>query len=749
MASVEVEKLSEHLLKCPICLETYTMPKVLPCLHTFCQHCLHGLINSGENTIICPTCRCEVSVPKEGVGALSTNFFINNMLDFLSVAKSNSNPVVCSNCDEQNRATSRCIECMEFLCSQCVAAHRRTRMTKEHEVIALGELQSQKEVQEKLHRPLLCTVHERDVLKYFCETCDEPVCRECLIIDHREHHYGYLKDVDKKHRSEVGVLVMNTKKRIAPLKEAIEKVSEMKQKLDCKLEEVRQEVIQNCKRCREVVQEREEEILTQVNNIYRMKSKTLEIQLDELEMMMGNLNSSIDFTESLLRHGNEAEVMLVKKQMTQRLQDLNSVKLEYLPLEDDLIDYKFSTDEFRKALEYIGEVKVYHAYPPYCFATGVGIHRAKSGVEAVFLVTTKDRMNEVFSGRGEPIRVQIDPPEGDPVPTYVIDNEDGTFTISYQPTARGLHQIHITMRNIHINGSPFSVNVTGRMDFGKVGKVMACFGCEGAGGGEFNMPWGVTIDDENNHLIVSDCNNHRIQVFDFEGTFMFKFGSEGTDKGQFRYPKGVARAPNGHIMVADSNNHRVQVFNEDGRFIRKFGSFGMERPGLLNHPCGVACTPGELVIVTEQDNHRVQLFNVNGEPVRQFGTQGFSKGQFIYPHHVCVNQRGRIIIADCVNDRVQVFDLEGKYLSDFGKEGSQNGLFDGPEGVACDDEDNILVCDYHNHRVQVFNSNGEFVNAFGAYGEDEGCFKNPCGIAITKEGNIVVADSGNNRIQVF
>lgn len=215
---------------------------------------------------------------------------------------------------------------------------------------------------------------------------------------------------------------MNTKKRIAPLKEAIEKVSEMKQKLDCKLEEVRQEVIQNCKRCREVVQEREEEILTQVNNIYRMKSKTLEIQLDELEMMMGNLNSSIDFTESLLRHGNEAEVMLVKKQMTQRLQDLNSVKLEYLPLEDDLIDYKFSTDEFRKALEYIGEVKVYHAYPPYCFATGVGIHRAKSGVEAVFLVTTKDRMNEVFSGRGEPIRVQIDPPEGDPVPSKYLNN---------------------------------------------------------------------------------------------------------------------------------------------------------------------------------------------------------------------------------------------------------------------------------------------------------------------------------------
>lgn len=66
---------------------------------------------------------------------------------------------------------------------------------------------------------------------------------------------------------------------------------------------------------------------------------------------------------------------------------------------------------------------------------------------------------------------------------YVIDNEDGTFTVSYQPIVRGNHVIKITMRNININGSPFSVNVTGRMDFAKVGKVMACFGCEGSGGG--------------------------------------------------------------------------------------------------------------------------------------------------------------------------------------------------------------------------------------------------------------------------
>ena len=207
------------------------------------------------------------------------------------------------------------------------------------------------------------------------------------------------------------------------------------------------------------------------------------------------------------------------------------------------------------------------------------------------------------------------------------------------------------------------------MNFSKVGTVVKSFGKEGSGGGEFSMPWDAAIDEENGYIIVTDSNNHRVQVFDSGGGFMFKFGTEGIDNGQFRSPRGVARTSNGYIVVADFNNHRVQVFNDDGRFIRKFGNHDDGRPDTLNHPCGVECLKGGLVIVSEQDTHRIQLFDISGTPVRQFGSQGFAKGQFIYPHHVCVTQRGRIVVADCVNDRVQVFDIEGSYLFDFGKEG--------------------------------------------------------------------------------
>ena len=210
---------------------------------------------------------------------------------------------------------------------------------------------------------------------------------------------------------------MNTKKKIGPLKDAIDEVTNMQKRLGRSTrKQVRQEVSKNFQRCVEVIQEREQEILAQVNQIHHMKKKTLEIQAEELELMLGNLNSSIDFTEKVLKHGNEAEVMMVRKQMSQRLQDLNDVKLEYEPLEDEVIDYTFSTDEFRKAIESSGSVKTYHAHPPNCFTNGMGVQRAKAGLEAVFVVVAQRSYERTLQWHGgAPECLPLSHPRGDPV----------------------------------------------------------------------------------------------------------------------------------------------------------------------------------------------------------------------------------------------------------------------------------------------------------------------------------------------
>ena len=128
--------------------------------------------------------------------------FINNMLDFITVQSYTPRPIDCTNCKDHTTAIARCVECVEFLCEQCLAAHKRTKLTKEHDVMMLKDLQSS-DVQDQMHRPLYCMNHDREILKYYCETCDDPVCRECLIMEHREHAYGYLKDVNNQQRKKV------------------------------------------------------------------------------------------------------------------------------------------------------------------------------------------------------------------------------------------------------------------------------------------------------------------------------------------------------------------------------------------------------------------------------------------------------------------------------------------------------------------------------------------------------------------
>ena len=58
-----VDTLGEHL-KCAVCLDQYTEPKVLPCLHTFCKRCLQGVLNREGAVwkLICPTCRSSAKV---------------------------------------------------------------------------------------------------------------------------------------------------------------------------------------------------------------------------------------------------------------------------------------------------------------------------------------------------------------------------------------------------------------------------------------------------------------------------------------------------------------------------------------------------------------------------------------------------------------------------------------------------------------------------------------------------------------
>jgi len=86
----------------------------------------------------------------------------------------------------------------------------------------------------------------------------------------------------------------------------------------------------------------------------------------------------------------------------------------------------------------------------------------------------------------------------------------------------------------------------------------------GVSDGDLGLPRGVAIHD--GKLYVVDTMSHTVKVYgvdegaDKPPSYIGSFGVQGVGNGQFRFPNGIAVAPDGTIYVTDGENDRIQVW---------------------------------------------------------------------------------------------------------------------------------------------------------------------------------------------
>jgi hypothetical protein len=187
---------------------------------------------------------------------------------------------------------------------------------------------------------------------------------------------------------------------------------------------------------------------------------------------------------------------------------------------------------------------------------------------------------------------------------------------------------------------------------------LGCVDPDGAGplelgDGQFNGIRDLEIAS-NGNIYVSDTDNHRIQVFDSQGDFLFKWGSEGNADSQFFRPWGIAFDGAGNVYVSDHID-RIQIFDPAGNFLFKFSSFG-SGPGQLVDPTGIEFDSSGNLYVADQGNDRVQIFDSSHNFLEEFGTPtGSGNGQFDIPRGIALDSSNKIYVADGQNNLIQVF----------------------------------------------------------------------------------------------
>src|SRR5690349_16466646 len=94
-------------------------------------------------------------------------------------------------------------------------------------------------------------------------------------------------------------------------------------------------------------------------------------------------------------------------------------------------------------------------------------------------------------------------------------------------------------------------------------------------------------------------------------SFLFNFGSLGSNPGQFNNPTGIATSSNGNIYVLDRDNARIAVFNSSGTFLFSWGEPG-GGIGQFNSPVSIAIDGNDRVYVAG-DASEVEVFDANGQ----------------------------------------------------------------------------------------------------------------------------------------
>ncbi len=279
-------------------------------------------------------------------------------------------------------------------------------------------------------------------------------------------------------------------------------------------------------------------------------------------------------------------------------------------------------------------------------------------------------------------------------------------------------------------------------------------GLAGTAEGELALPRNMAVGADG-RIYVLDSGNHRLQVFEPDGSFVTGWGTFGTEAGQFNEPWGIA-VDDEYVYVADTWNHRIQKFTLDGQFAGAFGASGSpdlesgdEGLGLFFGPRSIVILQDGRLAVTDTGNHRMQVLDSEGNFELQAGGFGNDLGQMNEPVGLGIGPDGFVYLADTWNSRVQQFTPDLFASSQWPVDAWEGTSINNKPYVAVDSAGRVYVTDPEGYRVLIFNADGSYAGRFGTFGTGLTNLGLPNGIAIDAQDNIYIADSGNNRILKF
>ena len=612
-----------------------------------------------------------------------------------------------------------------------------------HRALAVREFQD-KDFEDVLKRPVFCSRqgHQKEELKYYCKDCETALCQTCVILDHGGHVLKLIEEEAETKRLEIKSVIESQRQNLEAKMNIVSQLDEDCAKVFQQSEVLKRDVQRFADHLIKTIQAKMQNIITTVEGRTKKSIESLTAKRNEIQQQINVIESSLEEADKLFQRSTNAEVVQLKKTLQTIFEGVDQTEVvAHDPGTVEALVF-IKNNKLLEVVkgEDIGSLEtLYWTKASESIAEGDGIKEGIAACKAQFNLITRNAKRKKGYDERDRVTVEFKDEQGKECVTEVKveDVKNGTYNVSFYPRVQGTFKLYVTINEEHIRCSPFTMSVK---PFHV--KPVLSFGEEGLGDGMFQHPLGVAVTDKD-EIVVADCGNHRVQVFDSNGTFLRSFGHKGENAGEFKNPTGIAIDKDRNILVSEFCNHRVQILSWEGRHLGSFGGKG-SLDSQLSDPWGLSLDSTGNVIVADAGNKLIKIFTPDGGFVMKIGGQG----SLSYPVH-CVQCGEYFIVSDRGEHCIKVFNRERHFHYKFGKRGEGDGEFNCPSYLLVNESQHLFVCDEGNHRVQVFELNGKFIGRFGTEGSKLGELNSPLSVALLSNGQFVVSDQVNHRIQIF
>ena len=332
VSAADLKERVKNVVTCPICLEYFTNPRSLPCLHTFCFKCIEDFTRSEPSQVgspLCPVCREQFTLGDKGVAGLPNNFFIVDLLDARKVAKDSSELTRCEVCSTESGASSAdaeatlyCVQCCQTLCERCSLPHKRWKGGG-HRVLSLEEVKCGSRLTSLMSS--YCEKDPEEVVKMYCKDCNTNICVVCFATEHQQHKCEKIEVVAEDMGRQIDIDVDQVSQRVSEIQSKLHQLDESNSKFIDHLREIETSVQQKAAELKQLIDSQMKKILDELQTIKQKVTKDIVKLKDSLDLTQVAIETFTAYSKEVRSRGKPCDVSRAAAGLHNRAMELQNM----------------------------------------------------------------------------------------------------------------------------------------------------------------------------------------------------------------------------------------------------------------------------------------------------------------------------------------------------------------------------------------------------------------------------------------